>query len=790
MWLKLSHFILRYRVALMASIIAITCFMGYHGQFIQWSFNMINIVPEEDPDMINFQEFKKTFGEDGNVMALGMQDSTLYMLDQFKEYDHLIKRLEKNKNISVISIPNIKWLVKNTQSQSFDFKQVINTMPKSQHELDSVLNIITNLQFYSDQLLNEGNGATLALVAIDKDILNSKRRDQLTASIIREIEVFENATQIDVKIAGLPYVRYAYTLQVKRELKMFLVFMVVISGIILFMFFRSLKAVLFPIIIILIVVTWVLGTLSLLEYKITLLSGLIPPIIVVIGIPNSIYMLNKYHQEYSQHGDQMKALSRIIRKIGTITFITNLTTAVGFLVLASTNIDILKEFGVAAGINIMATFLVSIIMIPSIFSFYKPPTKKHLRHLDFKTMDWALSFCDFIVHRHRLGIFVVTILVVILSFIGLSKIKALSYVVDDLSEKNTIIQEMRFFERNFGGVMPLEIIVNTGQKKGVENLRNLKKVDELETHLSSLPFLSKPISIVGFTKASRQAFYNQNADFYALPTSRDVGYITKYLKSSELGTLSNSFVDSTGQIMRVSLRIADIGSNKLDTFITKKITPVIDKLFKDSKLDVKLTGSTLIFIKGNKFLIKSLITSMILAFVIIAIIMALLFKNFKMIVISLIPNIIPLMITAGIMGYFSIPLKPSTALIFSIAFGISIDNSIHFLAKYRQELLSNNFYVSLAVSKTLRETGSSIIYTNIILFCGFIIFVLSEFGGTISLGKLTSITLFFAMLTNIIVLPGLIIQFDKRKYNNKSLKEKNINTSETSMDISNRKENN
>ena len=324
-------------------------------------------------------------------------------------------------------------------------------------------------------------------------------------------------------------------------------------------------------------------------------------------------------------------------------------------------------------------------------------------------------------------------------------------------------KDLRFFEQNFSGIMPLEVIVDTGAKKGVQNLRNLRKINEFENFISSIDGISQPISVVSFAKAARQAFYNQSEAFYSLPTNRDMAFIMRYLSEGETEDLSQSFIDSTGQFVRVSLKIADIGSNKLDSLVNDVIAPEIDSIFVDSKMDVNVTGTTLMFIKGNKFLIENLLTSMIIAFFIIALIMGLLFRNMKMIVVSIIPNIIPLLITAGIMGFFGIPLKPSTALIFSIVFGISVDDSIHFLAKYRQELFASKFDVSQAISKSIRETGSSMIYTSIILFFGFIIFVLSEFGGTIALGKLTSITLFFAMITNVVVLPALILQFDSGK---------------------------
>lgn len=766
MWSTLAHTILRFRVILMVILAAITVFMGYQSQNIKWSYDLANIVPETDSDMIYFRQFRETFGEDGNIMAIGTRDSSIYELKKFQAFINLTQSLESKEGIrNVLGLPNLQKLEKNNDRKAFELKPIFETTPKDQATLDSLLVGAASLKFYSGQLINQENGATLLLITIKKDILNSKNRDQLIEYIIDQGKIFEDKTGIDLAYAGLPYVRSITTSKVKAELNMFLVLSLVITGIILFLFFRSFKAVIFPLIIIGVVVVWVMGTLALLGYKITLLTGLIPPIIVVIGIPNSVYMLNKYHHEFKAHGDQMKALSRIIRKIGVVTFITNLTTAIGFFVLITTQINVLVEFGVVAGINILATFIVSIILIPGVFSLYKPPTKKHLKHLNFKMLDSMIQWLDVIVHRFRPIIFAITIIITIVSAFGLFKIKAVSYMVDDIPEKSPLKKDLRFFEQNFSGIMPLEVIVDTGAKKGVQNLRNLRKIDEFETFLSSIEGISQPVSVVSFAKAARQAFYNQNSAFYSLPSNRDMGFIMRYLSEGETEDISQSFIDSTGQYARVSLKIADIGSNKLDSLVNQIVAPKVDSIFGGSKMDANLTGTTLMFIKGNKFLIENLLTSMVIAFFIIAVIMGLLFRNLKMIIISIIPNIIPLLITAGIMGYFGIPLKPSTALIFSIAFGISVDDSIHFLAKYRQELFACKFNVSKAISKSIKETGSSMIYTSIILFFGFIIFVLSEFGGTIALGKLTSITLFFAMITNVVVLPALILQFDSGKRN-------------------------
>ncbi len=765
MWYRLAQFILKFRLPLIVTVAIITAIMGYFAQFNRMSYEMISIVPDDDPDAVYFQQFKDLFGQDGNIIAFGFRDSTIYEVDNFRRLRYMIDELEQLHGvIDVLGLPNLQKLQKNEETVKFDFVDVFPNEIASQEQLDSLLLNASELRFYSGQLINIENGSCLVVISLDKEIINSEERIPLIYDIERTGFEFEASTGIDVHIAGLPYVRTTNMTRIKGELNKFLGLSVVITALILFFFFRSIKAVLIPLVIIGVVIVWVLGSLTVFDYRITALTGLIPSIIVVIGIPNSVYLLNKYHHEFTLHGDHQRALRQIIRKIGIITLITNVTTAIGFLVLISTQIPILMEFGLIAGLNILATFVVSIILLPGIFSYVSPPSQRHLKHLEFPLLNAVLEGLDKIVRRRRPVIFGVTLLLVAASIFGLTKIQAISFLVDDLPESTEVMKDLRFFEENFEGIMPLELVVDTGRKNGVKNPRYLSKIGEFESFLDSIKYISQPISVVSFIKAAKQAYYNDIPAFYALPTNRERALILRYLEgNAEQEELSRSFVDSTGQIIRVSLKIADIGSNKMDSLVNSVIRPKIDEFFDDGKMHADITGTTYLFIKGNKFLIENLITSMIIAFFIIALIMAVLFRKGKMIVISLIPNLIPLLMTGAIMGYFGIPLKPSTALVFSIAFGISVDDSIHFLAKYRQEMARTGGDASQSVSVSIRETGASMIYTSIILFFGFVIFSFSQFGGTIALGKLTSITLLIAMLTNVIILPALLLQFDNHK---------------------------
>ncbi len=770
MWTKLSHKIIKYRLPLLILIGLVTAFMGYHGINAEMSYNYKATVPKNDPQMIEFENFRAEFGQDGTVVALGFQDSSVFNPEKFKLYAQLSNDLKDIEHIvEVVSIPLIKRMVKAETGRKFILEPIFNEIPADRPTLDSLLAVAKEQKFFSQRLINEESGAIMLLLSISGDMINTPTRLTITDQIIELGEKFERDSGIKVRYAGLPFVRSVIAGQVGDELKIFLALSIAVTGFILLLFFRSWDAFIFPMIIIAVVIVWVFGTIVLFGFKVSILTSLVPPLIVVIGIPNSVYLTNKYHQEYQMHGNKVWAISRVIRKIGLVTLITNFTTAIGFLVLISTDIVVLREFGIIAGLNILATFVVSIVLIPAVFYWLPPPTTKQMSHLKFKPLDIALTAMDTVVHRHRTIVYVITALILVAAFIGMSRVNAVSYIVDDLPEESEIQQDLEFFEANFSGIMPLEIVVDTKKRRGITRLSSIRQINEMEEMLESQPEISRPVSMISLVKATRQAFYNNNPDRYDIPSNnRERGFLLRYLNNDgDSMDMIYSFVDTSLQKMRVSMQVADIGSDRMEELLNERVRPQIDSIFAGTDIEVTITGTTPLFVKGNKFLIENLRNSLILAFIIIAITMGVLFANVRMILISIVPNVIPLLITAGIMGFFNIPLKPSTALIFSIAFGISVDDSIHYLAKYRQELFGNQFFVPFAVSKSIRETGASMMYTSIILFAGFVIFTGSDFGGTVALGILTSTTLLIAMVTNLVLLPSLIMTFDdgKRKLN-------------------------
>lgn len=763
MWVKLGSFIIKYRLILLIVTGSITGFMGYKASKIEITYDFLKVVPQDDVDMIYFKEFYKMFGEDGNIMVIGVQDPKLFKLETFNKFYDLCYSIQKSEGVNdAISLPTIKMLTKDTINSKLDVKSVFTRKPTTQHELDSMMQLANDQLFYKGLIVNPNTNAALIAVSIDSKQLNSNNRQKVVSNILDLSAKFKNETNVETHFAGLPYVRTIMVRDVQAEFKLFLFLSILVTSLILYFFFRNLYAVFFTFLVIIVTVVWTMGTIVLLGYKVTLLTGMLPALIIVIGIPNCIYMYNKYHQEYRKHGNKIKAISRIVEKIGFLTFMTNMNTAVGFLVLYFTNIIIIKEFGLVAGLISAATFVITLVVVPTLLCYLPAPSDKQLKHLDLRFLRRVNNMIQYVVLRYRSVVYIITTLLIAISIAGMYRIQVISYMVDDLPKSSGVKTDLAFFEQHFKGVMPLEIVVDLGKKNGLRIPANMKKLNELETYLKSLNNVSPPLSVLNIIKGAKQAYYSGLPEFYEIPSKQEMISLSSFMRTNDKSEdkLMRSFVDSTGQFVRFTCKVADMGTDKMAELVEKNIRPKTREIFPDTATQkVHVTGTTLLFLKGNQYLIDDLSESLIWAFALISLMMAFIFTNPKIILISLIPNMIPIIMTAGIMGLFSIPLKPSTALIFGISFGISIDSTIHYLSKFKQELKNYKGNTMQAVVKSLEEEGVSMIYTSIVLFCGFLIFAFSDFGGTIALGILTSLTLFFAMFTNLIVLPSLLLTF-------------------------------
>lgn len=772
-WAKVARIILRNRIIILIIIAAITVFLALQWDKMRFSNTQAVLLPDDHPIILQYQTFLDQFGEEGNAIVFAVKDTAMKSPANFNRWNRFSKQLGAFPEVDfVLSVDNLQELKKDAEKQEFVLEPLIDKTPESRTEVAALTeHMFNDLPFYDDLIFNKETGTIRTIINLDKEIVNtSVRKDFILQDLTNLVNDFEEDTGMDVHVSGMPYIRTMNSQNIIDEIGKFILAALFVTSLIFFFFFRSFRATLISMLVVIIGVMWAFGILGLLQYEITVLTALIPPLIIVIGIPNCIFLINKYQQEVKKHGNQALSLQRVISKIGNATLMTNITTASGFATFIITDSQLLKEFGIVASINIIGIFILSLLIIPIVYSFMSLPKTKHLKHLNKRWIDAFVNWMVHIVRDRRISVYVTSILLMVVSIIGIYQIRISGSPIEDMPKNAEFFKDIRFFEAEFDGIMPVEIVVDTKRPKGVLRPATLKKIDELDEVIQGIPELSKPVSIVNLVKYSKQAFYNGIPKYYQLPTTQENNFIMDVArKSSGNGNLLKNFVDSTGQTARITTYMRDVNTERMEA-IEKRLEENINTIFPAERYTVYLTGSALLFLKGTKYLVTNLVMSLALAIALIAVFMAYLFRSFKMIVISLIPNLLPLVITAGVMGFVGVPIKPSTILVFSIAFGISVDDTIHFLAKYRQELVANQWRINKSVYAALKETGVSMFYTSIVLFFGFSVFIISSFGGTVALGALVSATLMFAMLANLILLPSLLLSLEKNIANKEVLK--------------------
>jgi predicted RND superfamily exporter protein len=763
MWPFIARKILRNRIAFIVVLAMLTTFMGYHASKIELSYEFAKILPSTDSAYTEYNNFKDLFGQDGNIMVIGLQDKNFFTMSKFNDWHNLSLDIKKIKGVeNVIAITNVSKVAFDDSLHKIMFVPFLTLMPENQEQLNKVKLSLDSLPFYDGFVLNKETSAHLMAVTFSQSEINSKNRISIVNKIKQKALQYATKHSSDVHLSGMPYIRTVFMQKVSNEMVLFLSLALLLMFLILWVFFRSFSSVLVSLLIVVIGVIWSVGTIELLNYKITVLSALVPPLILIIGVPNCIFFINKYHAEYARHKNKTKALARMINTMGITLFLANLTTAIGFAVLYFTDSALLVEFGVVSGINVMITFGITLILIPIVLSYLAPPKLKHTKHLEGKRINKILDYIIHLVSNKRKAVYFMIGSVTVISIIGMSKISVLGYVVDDFPQKDKVYDDLRFFEKNFSGVLPFEILIDTKKPNGVfaDNAKVLYKINALQKKIAKYPEFSKPLSLAEAIKFSYQFYKDGNPKYYILPGFTELKKLSDYslpIKSNMSNF--NLFLDRSRQYTRISYQMADVGSERIKTLMNE-IQPKADSVFAGTDYKVSFTGHSLIFLKGNDYLLSNLLESLAVEILLIILIGLALFRSLRIILLSKLPCLIPLIITAGLMGYFGIRFKPSTILIFSIAFGISSDGTIYFLSRFRQELQSRTQTYAGAVHATILETGRSMIYTNIILFAGFFIFALSDFGSTAALGILLSLTLLIAMITNLLLLPSIMLSIE------------------------------
>ena len=779
-WHWIGRNILKFKLPILSILFVITAWLAYTASQIQLSYELAKILPQNDKQFQLYESFKKKYGEDGNVMVIGLENPNIFKPSEFDAWNELYTKIKKEPGIkSILALPNLPEVYLDSTNKLFKTRPLFAGKQKStQIELDTLREKLARLPVYRNFLFTEDLKVHLMLITLDQKTINNKNRITLVKHIKAVGDRYSLNTKNKLHYSGMPFIRTEYTSQVTNELVLFLLLAIAVTSFILFYFFRSIQVVFFALIVIIIGILASLATIVLFGFKITLLSGLIPPLIVVIGVPNVIFLLNKYHENYASSANKEESLINSAATIGRTLFLANITTAIGFGVFAFTGSALLVEFGIVASLNVLVTFALSLLLIPIFFSFLAPPKPKDLAHFESKRINRFLTRVEFWVFQRRKVIYGIIGLLLVISTYGLSKIEAIGFIVDDLPRDNAIFTDLKFIETHFKGVMPFEISIDAHESGRALSPEILAKIKRTEKLVGQHPEFTQGISLLTATKYLYQVYRGGDPKYFTLPGIDELSKLNDFQGSLQgKQNMFAGFLDKEKRFTRISFQMADIGTVKTKQ-LYEELQPKIDTIFRtDSEsgeilpasdkrvYDAKITGNSVIYAFQTAYLQTNLIESTITAIILICILMALLFRSWKMVVISTIPSLIPLIITAGLMGFFHIALKPSTILIFSIAFGISSDGTIYFLTRYKEEWLKNSNNVSKAVQITIQKTGVSMFYTAMILFFGFFIFTASTFKGTQALGILVSITLLMAMICNLILLPAFLMGMNKKETN-------------------------
>jgi hypothetical protein len=777
-WNWIGKSILQYKFPLLGFILVLTIGLGFKASQIQLSYELAKILPTSDERFQLYEGFKKKYGEDGAVMVIAVENPQIFTPSEFQAWRNLSNEIKKQAGIkNVLSLATLPELYIDSTEKKFKTRMLLDsTLALNESNLADFKSKLDNLPIYKNFLYTEDLKTHLLLITLDQKVINDKSRITLVKNIKALGEQYQAKMKHTVHMTGMPFIRTEYTSQVTKELILFLGLAILVTSLILLFFFRSFQVVFFANIVVLVGIVASLATIVFFGFKITLLSGLIPPLIVVIGIPNVIFLLNKYHENYLAGKSKEESLIESASKVGRTLFLANLTTSIGFGVFAFTGSKLLVEFGIVAALNVIITFFISLVLIPIFFSFLAPPKQKDLAHFESIRVNKFLNRVDTWVLHHRKFIYSFISIVLVISLYGLSKIQAVGYIVDDLPRDNAIYTDLKFVEDRFKGVMPFEVNIDAFEKGRALTPELLAKIKRTEKLVAKYPEFTQGLSILTATKYLYQVYRGGDPKYFTLPGIDELAKLKDFQSSLDgKNNLFSGFLDKEQRFTRVSFQMQDAGTVRTRALFDE-IQPKIDSIFRtDIETGVLLpkgdkrgyqadvTGNSVIYAFQTEYLQVNLIESTITAIILICILMALLFRSWKMVLISTLPSLIPLIITAGLMGYFGIALKPSTILIFSIAFGISSDGTIYFLTRYKEEWGKNNQNIQKAVHTTILKTGVSMFYTAMILFFGFFIFTASTFKGTQALGILVSVTLLMAMICNLILLPAFLLGLNKKE---------------------------
>lgn len=716
---------------------------------VEADFSLEGFFPENDPTIEAYQRFSEEFGRDDNIIAIGLSNPDVLDEAFITKLRDLVGALESIENVTEVRSLLDAQRLRNVDGRLVAEPYLNGSIPDRQAFMDE----ITSDPFVQGLFINNAADFTAIYLAIDEEQNNFPVREQIIGDMMR---ILSGSNGLTYYVAGIPYFRNQYVNVLNSEIIFYISISSVLIILLLWFLFRNVQGIVIPILIVWLTILFTVVILWASGGYFEILTSTIAPILLCVGVADSVHMLSKYRDNRMAGIAKPQAVRESLIVLGSATFLTSVTTAIGFATLLTSNVVPMRTFGIYTAIGVMVAYVITIFLLPNLMPYFRdtepgglPGARVHNAIGNFLQATFRFSL------KYHKAVVIGTLIVTALIATGIGQLRVNGFVFDDVGRDSPLIADSYIIGERLSPQFPLEIIIDSGAENGITNPDLLARVAALEEKLISFEEIDRSRSLTTLMKQIHRTMQPEQAAQQPLPADRAL--LAQYLLLMEITDADalDRFTDFTYAQIRVSAQTHDAGSWRMNQ-IRAELQSYIATHFPDEA--ITMTGTTILVADLTDNIVRSLASSIGLAFVFISLIMAWLFRNFKLVIISLLPNIMPLLVIAGIMGYFGIEIKPSTAVIFTIAFGIAVDDSIHFLARFRIESRRGRTLID-AVRVTTEKTGRAIILTSAILLVGFGTLGNSEFDSTMYMGQLVSITIFTAIIADLFFLPALIYWF-------------------------------
>jgi len=723
----------------LSSVFVITLFLSLFISNLKIDFSIEHLFSQNDPSVEKYFSFRETFGREDNIITIIYKPKNIYQKDLYIELEELvysIEGLDGIKNVaSIFSLSDIDlnaWLGDLYGEFSKWDKDII--LKKLQY--------IQKDPTIGSRILSKDLQYGSIVITLDDNANNHKRR----TSLLEEIKILTYDTSPEWIFSGVSVLRSEYVRYMLRDNFLFLPPIAFLLISILSFIFRNWVYVFLPILTVLVTVIWLLGIMGMAGLEINIMTYIVPTLLFIIGIGDAIHIQARFRENFTKNSSNpVEAMFQTMCQMSRVIFLTSVTTAIGFLALMTTSITIVQEFGMEISIGVMIAWLVSILVVPSGILFFK---RFQFRRKD--SFQPFLSWLSNTIPNYPWLFIIIPSLVAGTCIYKIKDISTNSSLMEDLRPKNKLYQDLKLTEKYFGGVLPFEVLIKIkpdkyGESKSVlepEILQLSKNVEQLlKTELKSSRFFS-----INNLLESAKRIRSKNAEIIS-----EKSLIKQIIENQS--TEQIKLVNDEQSILRITGLIEDKTSNDMKHIYTK-----LDSISKNfpSYVTIDYTGTTVVALKTNDYLVQSLVNSLGLALILISIIMAFMFRANSILFASLITNLIPIFTVLGLLAWIGVSIRPPTAMTFAVALGIAVDDSLHFLLRYRKELGSGHNRVE-AIKATIMHTGSALLITTSVLVVGFSVLLLSAFLPTYQFGLLSAGMIGTALLCDLTLLPALCL---------------------------------